>query len=84
MKLDQRLVDAAIEFIKSRFPTIDQWSGAAAMYSATGKIFTSTYVECPNDGAGLCHETGSICEAHKLREVQPYYWRNPFLDVKKT
>jgi cytidine deaminase len=68
MKLDQALVNAAIDFIKARFPKIGDWDGAAAMYTKTGKILTSTYAESPNDGAGLCNETGSICEAHKLGE----------------
>lgn len=68
MKLDQRLVDAAIELIKTRFPKIGDWDGSAALYTESGKILTSTYAESPNDGAGLCNETGSICEAHKLGE----------------
>lgn len=67
MKLDQKLVDAAIHFIKSRFPKVGDWD-TAAMYTHKGKILTSTYVESPNVGAGLCNETGSICEAHKLEE----------------
>lgn len=139
MKLDQRLVDAATELIKTRFPKIGDWDGAAAMYTDSGKILTSTYAESPNDGAGLCNETGSLCEAHKLgekviasvcvgrspegefhiitpcgicqerlffwgpdvevavphpedprqwlskklREVQPYYWRNPYLEQQR-
>lgn len=68
MKLDQTLVDATINFIKSRFPKVGDWDGAAAMYTQTGKILVSTYVESPNVGTGLCNETGSICEAHKLGE----------------
>ena len=68
MKLDQKLVDAAIEFIKDRFPEVGDWDGAAAMYTESGKILTSTYAESPNAGTGLCNETGSICEAHKLGE----------------
>jgi cytidine deaminase len=65
MKLDQRLLDAAIELMNRRFPK-DTWGGAAAMYTQEGDLLTSLAVESPNDGAGLCHETGSICEAHKL------------------
>lgn len=68
MKLDQKLVDATIDFIKSRFPKVGDWDGAAAMYTQSGKILVSTYVESPNVGTGLCNETGSICEAHKLGE----------------
>jgi cytidine deaminase len=68
VKLDQKLIDAAIDFIKNRFPTVGDWDGAAAMYTRSGKILTSTYVESPNVGTGLCNETGCICEAHKLNE----------------
>jgi len=68
MKLDQALVDAAISLIKSRYPNLGDWDGAAALYTETGKILTSTYAESPNAGAGLCNETGAICEAHKLNE----------------
>lgn len=68
MKLDQRLVDAAMELIRLRYPNVGGWEGAAALYTDSGKILTSTYAECPNEGAGLCNETGAICEAHKLGE----------------
>lgn len=64
MKLDQTLVDAAVELAKSRWP--NSWAGAAAMYTENGNILTSVFAESPNDAAGLCHETGAICEAHKL------------------
>jgi cytidine deaminase len=65
MKLDQRLVNAAIELMNKRFPK-ESWGGAAAMYTREGELLTSISVDSPNDGAGLCYETGSICEAHKL------------------
>ncbi len=38
MKLDQNLVDAAINFLKIRFPDGEDWKGAAAMYTESGKI----------------------------------------------
>lgn len=38
------------------------------MYTDHGRILTSTYAEAPNQSASLCHETGAICEAHKLGE----------------
>lgn len=68
MKVDQKLVDTAIAFIRQRYPDNAAWKGAAAMYTETGRILTSTYVEAPNEAASLCHETGAICEAHKLGE----------------
>jgi cytidine deaminase len=68
LKLDQALVDATIQFIKERFPVVNDWDGAAAMYTHTGRILVSTYVESLNVGVGLCNETGAICDAHKLNE----------------
>jgi cytidine deaminase len=134
MKLDEKLVAAATEFIKSRFPN-QPWAGASAMYTMDGDILISTAPDAVNASVELCHETGAICEAHKLgkkvtatvcvsrddkglfhiltpcgvcqerlmvwgdaieaavptendstkwqmktlKEIQPYYWRKPFL-----
>lgn len=64
MLVDQNLYNAAVKLATSRYPA--GWSGAAAMYTADGKILTSVYVETPISGGELCMETGSICEAHKL------------------
>ena len=64
MRLDQGLVDAAIEQARKRWPTGE--SGAAAIYLEDGRVLTSVFAESPNEAAGLCHETGAICEAHKL------------------
>ena len=63
MRLDQKLVDAAIEQAKARFPT--GYAGAAALYTSEGDILTSVCFDCPNDSAILCHETGAICEANR-------------------
>jgi cytidine deaminase len=65
MKLDQRLVDAAIALMNQCFPK-DRWAGAAAMYTCEGDLLTSIGADSPNPGAGLCYETGCICEAQKL------------------
>lgn len=134
MKLDSKLVQAAISFVEIRFPT-EPWAGAAAMYTEDGQILISTSPDTVNQSVELCHETGAICEAHKLgkkitatvcvsrdnngqfqiltpcgvcqerllfwgheieaavpqdsdstkwetrtlKEIQPYYWRKPFL-----
>ena len=64
-EVDQKLVDTAISFVQKRFPT-EPWAGAAAMYTNDGQILISTSPECVNDSVSLCHETGAICEAHKL------------------
>lgn len=134
MRLDQRLVDAAIAFTNERFPG-EVWEGAAAMYTEDGEILISTAIAVVNDSVALCHETGAICEAYaknkkisasvcvarneagkfvilsacgvceerlwywggdveiavpdendstqwravRLREMNPHYWRNPFM-----
>lgn len=64
MKLDQALVDAAIELLEQRFP--GQEGIAAAMYTEEGKILTSVFFEPEWGSAMLCAETGAICEAEKL------------------
>jgi len=69
VKVDQKLVDAAIELATRRYandPDGDGWAGAAAMYTSDGRILTSVYVDAPNAAAELCCETGAIAEAHKL------------------
>ena len=63
MRLDQRLVDAAIAFVERRFPG-KPYEGAAAMYTADGEILVSTSPEVLNDSVALCHETGAFCEAY--------------------
>jgi cytidine deaminase len=68
MKIDETLVTAAIDFIKSRFPN-KPWAGAAAMYTLDGDILISTAPEAVNASVELCHETGAICEAHKLGKM---------------
>ncbi|GHO42359.1 cytidine deaminase [Ktedonospora formicarum] len=67
MKLDQRLIDAAIHLMNTRFPQ-DEDAGAAAMYTETGEILTSVSPDIPNGAAALCHETGAICEAYKREQ----------------
>lgn len=68
MKLDQRLVDAAIEFIEWRFPGLP-FEGAAAMYTDDGEILISTALDVP-DGSSvqLCHEVGAMCEAYAKKK----------------
>ncbi|WP_090990889.1 cytidine deaminase [Bacillus sp. OV322] len=49
--------------LKKRYPF--GWSGAAAMYTEDGEIFTSVAPEVINASTELCIETGAILEAHK-------------------
>jgi len=65
MRLDQRLVDAAIAQALARFSQRSD-AGAAALYTNDGRILTSVCFESPNESANLCHETGAICEAYRL------------------
>lgn len=62
-KLDQRLVDAAKELLKSRFP--GQGGIATAMYNEDGDILTSVNFQPEWGGGGLCAETGALLEANK-------------------
>jgi cytidine deaminase len=64
MPLDQSLVDAAIQQALARFPT--GYAGAAAVRTRAGAVLTSVCFDPPNEGAGLCHETGAYCEANRL------------------
>ena len=58
------LIEAAVTLAKERWGN-EEDAGAAAMRLENGDIITSVYVDTPNEGANLCHETGAICEAHK-------------------
>ncbi|MCA9194194.1 MAG: cytidine deaminase [Planctomycetales bacterium] len=62
-RLDQKLIDAAIEQATIRFPT--GCAGAAAIYTSDGEFLTSVCFDCLNESANLCHETGAICEANR-------------------
>ena len=64
MRIDQKLVDAAISQALARFP--EGYAGAAALYTADGRILTSVCFDSPNEMVNLCHETGAICEANRL------------------
>jgi cytidine deaminase len=64
MNIEQRLYQAAIDLIESRYPL--GWGGAAAMYTEDGEILTSVAPEVINASTELCMETGAILEAHKL------------------
>lgn len=68
MKLNQKLIDAAIDLMKSRFPSGS--GGAAALYTEDGAIFTSVgfFEGLLHDAVNVCHETGAILEAVKLNK----------------
>ena len=64
MNVDQKLVDAIVGFIETRFPG-DKTAGAAGMYTASGRLLLSTSPESLNDAVSLCHETGCLCDAYR-------------------
>ncbi len=64
MKVDEKLVQSAMNFMTQRFKT--GTAGAAALYLEDGQIIISTAPAGVNDSVSLCHETGAICEAYKL------------------
>ena len=66
MQLDQALVDVAIDLLEQRFPAMK--GAAAAMYVDDGTILTSVVFQPRLSSAGLCAETGAMCEAHKLNQ----------------
>lgn len=67
MKVDKRLVDAAIDFVRKRFSGA-ACEGAAAVYTEDGDILVSTSPEVLNDAVAMCHETGAICQAYTLNK----------------
>jgi cytidine deaminase len=64
-RLDQTLVDAAIEQMRRRWPE-REYRGAAAVYLDDGRILSSVALDNINAGVGLCHETGAFCQAYTL------------------
>ena len=64
--VEAELFQRAVDFIRERYPS--GWGGAAVLRTAKGKFLYSVAIETSNAGAGLCIETGAICEAHKLNE----------------
>jgi len=63
MKLDQKLIDAAMDFLNKRFPGKE--GGVAAMYTEDGEILLSSSPDTLNESTTLCHEVGALCEAYK-------------------
>lgn len=67
MNIEQRLFEDAKTLIRERYPK--GWGSAAAMYSKTGKTYTSVAPEIINASSALCIETGAILEAHKYQDI---------------
>jgi cytidine deaminase len=65
MTVDQNLVDAAINLLKSYFP--GNGGVAAAMYTDDGDLLTGVVFDPEWGGGGLCAETLPILEAVKRK-----------------
>ena len=65
MNLDQRLIDAAVDQLDRRWPEAD-FAVAAAVYLDDGRILTSVGLDNLNAAAGLCAETGALCQAYTM------------------
>lgn len=57
------LYEEALRFVNRRFPR--GWGGCAAMMTEQGKLLLSVALESFNGSAGLCMETGAMCQAQK-------------------
>ena len=62
-KLALQMWEKALDFLDKRFP--QDWGGCAVMYTEEGKFLISVALESYNGSAGLCMETGAMCEAQK-------------------
>ncbi|MEV5161062.1 MULTISPECIES: cytidine deaminase [unclassified Streptomyces] len=63
MKLDQDLVEAAVELMDRRWPAGEP-GGAAAVRLADGGILTSVGLDNMHGSVALCQETGAFVQAY--------------------
>lgn len=63
MKLDQDLVEAAVELMDRRWPAGEP-GGAAAVRLADGGILTSVGLDNLHGSVALCQETGAFVQAY--------------------
>lgn len=66
MNIEETMYIRLKEFIENRYPK--GWGGGAIMKTEQGSYLISVALESANAGAGLCMETGAMCEAQKLKE----------------
>lgn len=64
MNIEKNLYDAAVYFIKERYPV--GWGGAAVIHTEDDRYLISVAPDVLNASAELCIETDAICEAHKF------------------
>ena len=67
MNIEKEMFNKAVEFLEERYGK-DKAGGVAVLRIENGEYLISVWPECYNASAGLCAETGAICEAHKLNK----------------
>lgn len=67
MNIEKEMFNKAVEFLEERYGK-DKAGGVAVLRIENGEYLISVWPECYNSSAGLCAETGAICEAHKLNK----------------
>lgn len=65
MNIEKNLYDAAVYFIKERYPV--GWGGAAVIHTEDDRYLISVAPDVLNASAELCIETGAICEATQIQ-----------------
>lgn len=61
--LGEMMYSTALDFLDKRFSS--GWGGCAVLYTEDGRFLISVALESFNAAAGLCMETGAMCEAQK-------------------
>jgi len=64
LTVESEMYASVTRFIDQRFPV--GWGGAAIIRTADDRHLTSVALVSANGSAGLCMETGAMCEAQKL------------------
>ena len=63
-EIGHQMYQMATDFVRKRFPT--GWGGCAVLFTEDRQFLISVALESFNAGAGLCMETGAMCEAQKF------------------
>lgn len=64
IEIGLQMYKKATDFVRKRFP--NGWGGCAVVYTEDKQYLISVALESFNAGAGLCMETGAMCEAQKF------------------
>ena len=64
IEIGLQMYQKATDFINKRFPR--GWGGCAVIFTEDQQYLISVALESFNAGAGVCMETGAMCEAQKF------------------